>query len=93
MLAAVPVSLIGAALVLLPFADVMGPLSAQWLLLLGHGAFHCLRVVTDDNGAALHHLCRSVAVVVAGIGAGTPAGLGAAGRKPWPMGHLGGGRS
>ena len=54
---------------------------------------HCLRVVTDDNGAALHHLCRSVAVVVAGIGAGTPAGLGAAGRKPWPMGHLGGGRS
>lgn len=39
MLAAVPVSLIGAALVLLPFADVMGPLAAQWPLLLGHGAF------------------------------------------------------
>ena len=39
MLAAVPVSLIGAALVLLPFADVMGPLAAQWPLLLAHGAF------------------------------------------------------
>ena len=34
-----PVALIGAALVLLPFADVMAPLATQWPLLLAHGAF------------------------------------------------------
>ncbi len=39
MVAAVPVALIGSALVLLPFADVAAPLAAQWPLLLGHGAF------------------------------------------------------
>ncbi|MGP9790733.1 DMT family transporter [Roseinatronobacter sp. NSM] len=34
-----PVALLGSALVLAPFADIMGPVSAQWWLLLGHGAF------------------------------------------------------
>lgn len=39
MLGAVPVALIGAALVLWPFTDVMAPVAAQWPLLLAHGAF------------------------------------------------------
>lgn len=39
MLGAVPVALIGAALVLWPFTDVMAPVAGQWPLLLAHGAF------------------------------------------------------
>jgi len=38
-LALVPFALIGSALVLLPFADVLPVLSAQWPFLLGHAAF------------------------------------------------------
>lgn len=34
-----PVALLVSALVLLPVADVTGPLAAQWWLLIGHGAF------------------------------------------------------
>ena len=39
MLPAVPVAMIGAALLMLPFTDVMAPVARQWPLLLGHGAF------------------------------------------------------
>jgi drug/metabolite transporter (DMT)-like permease len=39
MLPAVPISMIGASLLIWPFADVMAPVAAQWPLLLGHGAF------------------------------------------------------
>lgn len=34
-----PVALLASALVLLPVADIAGPLAAQWWLLIGHGAF------------------------------------------------------
>ncbi|TQM93213.1 DMT family transporter [Roseinatronobacter monicus] len=39
MLPAVPIAMIGAALLILPFTDVMAPVAAQWPLLLGHGVF------------------------------------------------------
>jgi drug/metabolite transporter (DMT)-like permease len=39
MLAAVPVSLIGSACVILPFVDVLHPLAEYWPLMLGHGVF------------------------------------------------------
>jgi drug/metabolite transporter (DMT)-like permease len=39
MLPAVPLALIGAALLIWPFTDVMAPVAAQWPLLLGHGLF------------------------------------------------------
>ena len=39
MLPAVPIALIGAALLIWPFTDVMAPVALQWPLLLGHGAF------------------------------------------------------
>lgn len=39
MLPAVPVSLIGTALLMAPFADMAGSFPSQWPLLLGHGFF------------------------------------------------------
>lgn len=39
MLPAVPISMIGAACVIWPLADVMAPVAMQWPLLLAHGAF------------------------------------------------------
>ena len=42
MLPAVPIALIGGALLMLPFVDVLGPLGQWWPLFLGHGAFIAL---------------------------------------------------
>ncbi len=42
MLPAVPIALIGAALVIALFVDVMAPFSAFWPLLIGHGMFIAL---------------------------------------------------
>lgn len=39
MLPAVPVAMIGAACLIAPFADVMGPLREYWPLVLAHGVF------------------------------------------------------
>lgn len=39
MLPAVPVALIGGAVVMLPFADVISPFAQYWPLFLGHGVF------------------------------------------------------
>lgn len=39
MLPAVPVALLGGACLILPFVDVMAPVTAQWPLLVAHGVF------------------------------------------------------